>query len=591
MSTASNATSVRPDPATQATKLAKGLALACLSLIFALPFLVPVRRAPIPTLDGEMLSATLLFLAAVMSGIAVRRGVRLSWPLPLFLLFLMLVTSIHWLGGRLSYSYSVTTLFMTVAALFLAYGVGRWCRQNGLSAAALHWIAGALVVGALLSVGIQVMQLLDVGDLPTWLYFQMVRTTPLQTVANVGQPNQLAAYLALSIPAAVYLAGNRDGSRLAELAVALTAVGIAFTLSRMGLLMLVLLTAWVLLSQSGGGRKRIGFAVAIWAGYLVGSFLGPLLVVEQGGVGSVVDRVLGAAYSDRLVMWTDAIRVALAHPWLGVGPGEYASAQYWVTSASPGTLGTPYAHNAALQLGAEFGVPVAIAFVALNTWWLTSDARRRWADPVVSTILMMGGLLILHGMLEWSLWVLFVSIPAALLFALGEPDARVGVTADPKATLVPIGLAGLLYLPLFFLDYDGVSRVASYLDQEQRESRAGNFNSLVGVLQIGDATYFKPQADRMILSVLPIKAPVDEEQLRRTERVMFRLPDVQTIALHITALALAGRADEALPHAERLRAFAITSERYAVAERQILRKIASQGEEADKLRARLASLR
>jgi hypothetical protein len=174
---------------------------------------------------------------------------------------------------------------------------------------------------------------------------------------------------------------------------------------------------------------------------------------------------------------------------------------------------------------------------------------------------------------------------------MAEPESRLGVWVDPRASVVPLALAALLYLPLLRADYDDVSRLAGTLYEEQRLMNAVGLSTVAGILQVGTSTYFKPQADRMMLAVRPLKAPIDEEQVQRTARVLGRLPDPQTIALHISALALAGRVDEALRHTERLRAFATTQERYEIAEQQVLRTIATEGPRADPLRARLAALR
>ena len=228
---------------------------------------------------------------------------------------------------------------------------------------------------------------------------------------------------------------------------------------------------------------------------------------KSSGGGSVLSRFMHSAYGDRMAMWTDAVRIALMHPLLGVGVGEYAAAQYWVTAAGNYTVGTPYAHNAILQLGAEFGVAAALYFTLLIGWWLLSRARQRWTDPRVSAVLMMGALLIVHGMLEWSLWVMFVSIPAALLFALGEPDSYRTIRISARSTLLPIGCAGLLYLPLIYVDFDSVARVGGRLVEEQQHNGGGSAESVVGVVEFGTATYFKPHADRMLLAVTPHQAP------------------------------------------------------------------------------------
>ena len=575
--------------------IAQRMSVASIAMLFFVPFVVPIRRFPIPTFDGELLAALLLGLAITVAGLSSTRAIRIQWPLPVFLLTLIAIAVAQWLAGQLAYTYSLTTLTMAAMALFAAYSIGRWVREEGLEGTALNWIAIALIVGGLASVFIQVLQLLAVRGLPPALYLETPRSFPFQALANVGQPNQLAAYLALGISSAVYLVrggGRSSWIRFAWLAVAVLAMGIAFTLSRMGLLMLFLLTAWILW-RPGDSSKRTGrgFVAALWIGYVVGMVAGPQLVAEVSGGGSVLSRFMHSAYGDRMAMWTDAVRIALMHPLLGVGVGEYAAAQYWVTAAGNYTVGTPYAHNAILQLGAEFGVAAALYFTLLIGWWLFSRARQRWTDPRVSAVLMMGALLIVHGMLEWSLWVMFVSIPAALLFALGEPDSYRTIRISARSTLLPIGCAGLLYLPLIYVDFDSVARVGGRLVEEQQHNGGGSAESVVGVVEFGTATYFKPQAERMILSVTPLSPPIDDDQIAQTARVLSRLPDEQTIALHVSALALGGRVEEAMRHAERLRAFAVTSKRYELAERQVLRAIAAEGQTAEPLRAKLAALR
>ena len=107
--------------------------------------------------------------------------------------------------GWLDYSYQLTSLAMWVISVLSAYCLGRWFVERAWSTLALRAVCGALIVGALVSVVVQVLQVLGVSDISPWLVFRMERSSPLQTVANVGQPNQLASYLALALVSAVCL--------------------------------------------------------------------------------------------------------------------------------------------------------------------------------------------------------------------------------------------------------------------------------------------------------------------------------------------------------------------------------------------------
>jgi hypothetical protein len=431
--------------------------------------------------------------------------------------------------------------------------------------------------------------------LPDFLYFDVAQGSSAQPLANIGQPNQLAAYLAMAIPASLFLTADRRRSRIAAGLIFIFSIGIALTASRMGALMAALLCAWCafapwLVQRYKSARWLI--AASVLVGYFAGLFLGPQLAVGGPGGVSVLQRLAVAAYGDRLTMWSEAVQIALRHPALGVGAGQYVQAQYWI--AEPGTfaIGTPYAHNAVLQFAAEFGLPIAIAFAALSGWWLLRNLPERLVDPVQATIWALGVLFFLHAMLEWSLWILFVSVPVVILFAMAEPAPQRGkIDLDPRVVLAPIGLAGMLYLPLLYADFDSVAEAGSRLYFQQRSESGPSLDAVVGVAQIGTATYFKPYADRFLLSASLIKVPIEDELLDRTKRVLLHSPDVETISAYISVLALKRDVYSALPHVERLKVFAVTRERYREAEEQILRRIAREDGHADPLRERLRVMR
>ena len=291
-------------------------------------------------------------------------------------------------------------------------------------------------------------------------------------------------------------------------------------------------------------------------------------------------------------MWWDAVRIAAAHPFVGVGVGEYAQGQYFVAQATADTIGTPYAHNAFLQLTAEFGPAVGFAFLALTLWWFGKNWRARLSDPACCAAWIMMLLLSLHGMLEWSLWVLFVAILAGLLFALGEPPLRRAFSLDVRLIFAALGVAGLAWSPLMKADYDSVADAAWNLEFEGSAGFGISKEMIEGLSTNSTATYFKPQSDRLVIRAAPpIRKPVSGDQVERTWKVLTRLPEERTIAVYIAGLALSGRVAESLPHVERMRVFAVTPERYSKAEEIVLKILKDEGAAAEPLRAELARWR
>ena len=297
------------------------LAVCGIALIFAIPFLSPIHRFPLPTFDSEWLAAVILMVTLSIVGMCSRVQIRLQWPLPSFLLALGAIGSLHWFLGGLDYSYSFTHLWIAVIALFSAYALGRWVLERGLLRLTTKAICVALVAGGVLSAFIQWLQVFAVSGLPEMLYLRVEHSVP---VANVGQPNQLAAYLALGIVAALYLERTGWQSFLVRAVTTLLAAGVALTLSRMGLLMIVVLSLTAAWWAKGNSRRAYGSSIAIVGGYFIGWLAGPVIAHIFDGSDSAIVRFLTGGYGDRGVMWADALRIAFMHPLIGAGPGQYA---------------------------------------------------------------------------------------------------------------------------------------------------------------------------------------------------------------------------------------------------------------------------
>lgn len=228
------------------------------------------------------------------------------------------------------------------------------------------------------------------------------------------QPNPFAGFLGLTLPLAIGLAIGILGRRgnpiawLRRFKLDREAILLLLALLTAGILALAILMSW----SRGGWLGAAAGAVAIlfflprkrW----VGAVLVLLLLVFGLGAlfsglvpASIASRLTGFtdyvqfqdvrgvdttpenyAVLERMAHWQAAINMADAHPWLGVGFGNYepAYSEYALINW-PYPLG--HAHNYYLNLLAEVGILGLLSYLAF--WgaviWLTARVIRRVSYP------------------------------------------------------------------------------------------------------------------------------------------------------------------------------------------------------------------
>jgi len=95
-----------------------------------------------------------------------------------------------------------------------------------------------------------------------------------------------------------------------------------------------------------------------------------------GTVSSVIERTAADPTSSRTLLWTRALELIAAHPWLGVGPLHFAH-----HSADLGNAAHP--HDWILQIAAEWGVPALLC--AFGLLGLGARVLLRSAGRIAST--------------------------------------------------------------------------------------------------------------------------------------------------------------------------------------------------------------
>jgi len=125
----------------------------------------------------------------------------------------------------------------------------------------------------------------------------------------------------------------------------------------------------------------------------------------------------------RLNLWQSAWRMALDHPWLGVGPDNflYAYRSHYVLPAAWQELNLSHPHNILLDLWTRLGLLGVIA----GAWAVGAGARLAWrlyrsagSDTWPLALGLLAGLVVavVHGMIDNSLFL--IDLMALFLMSL-----------------------------------------------------------------------------------------------------------------------------------------------------------------------------
>ncbi len=525
-----------------ATVLAAALAAA------TLPTLLAYNVSPSPTFLNQALALALWagFVWVAAPVLAPRRAALLLAALA------GVAVSVPWaMAARgLPASLGLSALGLLAAAALLALAGAGAQRQRDALFAAFAW--GWLLCG-LLNLAVGVVQVFW-PELPDghWLARSSLAG---RAVGNLRQPNHLSSLLLWACIAALALAQmGRLPRRAAWAAMAALVFGVVLTASRTGLVGVALLAAWGLLDRRLSRANRLlllatpllyalaWYTMAQWAAAAAQTFGGQARMAE------------GDLSSSRFAIWSNTLALIRAHPWSGVGFGEFNLA--WTLSAFPDrpTAFFDHTHNLPLQLAVELGLPLATAVLALLLAALWAAARRAWSaqgGTAERAAVLMLAMIGLHSLLEYPLWYAYFLLPAAWAwgFALGGGDANAdeadgdAAQAPPSAVLRTGAVLLLLGATASVVDYGRVTTIfaatpgAPPLEQRIAEGRRSWF--------------FAHHADyALVTSGVAVDDPT-----RAFDRAVHYLLDTRLTMAWARALARQGELDRARHLADRLREF------------------------------------
>jgi len=448
---------------------------------------------------------------------------------------------------------------LAVAAALVVHGAGvaadEATAQKSFGNLCLALLAAA-IVGSLIAV----VQIFARDRIDNFLIALPV--DPGRAAGNMGQPNHLANTLIWGLIALVVLweTGRlgRVRSRARWAAVlgvgTLLLLGVTLTGSRAGLLSLAVPFVWGLVGRTLARPTRLAL--------LALPLMAALLHIGVGAWAAVHPKmqVVLTAHGDdvttfRGLIWSNALDLIRQYPWTGVGWGNF-NFVWTLTPFVPRSAGyVDNAHDLALHLAVELGLPMALCIMGLllSSLVLALPRRRGPAQSgnvqvaaALSMVLVIGIL----SLSEYPLWYLHLLLPTAWIWGFvlgaGRGDAvadDAGSAAPPVRAWRPLGLLLVAGAASAWMDYLNIVTLyvplATSLPLEQR-IKAAQASPL-----------FSYDADYVAVTNLPL-SPARSQEFERSARILL---NGRLMYLWANLLQQEGQTDKARYLAARLREF------------------------------------
>jgi O-antigen ligase len=539
--------------------------LGCLAI--TLPTLIAHNLAPSATFFNQATSVVGWgsFIVLLSSDLP-RHGFRLPVGQPalqgmLALSLLVALAACQW--AELPWALGRSNAAMIGAAIVVVWA-GAAAQQVGLGSAAFGVLSAGLLVASIGSVLIAVLQVFA----PALADGGWIAKSGLEgrAVGNMRQPNHLSSLLLWGIIAAVWLGETRAWRRSAVWSCALIFVfGVVLSGSRTGALGTGVLLMWGVLERRFTRSSRwllalmpvaylvFWLANSAWADYSQHVFGGETRFSTSGDISS-----------SRYAIWSNALELIKAHPWFGVGFGEFNFA--WTLTPFPDrpVAFFDHTHNLPLQLIVEMGIPLGLLVMGLLLFAMYCALRNVMPQPdrdpalppqMSSAAFMIVLMIGLHSLLEYPLWYAYFLLPTAFAFGLclGDPP-RAAKAASPVASptptsvwrIRPLLVASLLMLAggVFSLfDYMKVAAIFTANDSAPPLSQR--------IAEGRRSVFFAHHADYAAATI----AEHPSQVMYAFKRAPHYLLDVRLMMAWAKALNEAGETDKARYLAQRLKEF------------------------------------
>ncbi|MFZ6768110.1 Wzy polymerase domain-containing protein [Undibacterium sp. Di26W] len=455
------------------------MAIAVFAFLLICSYAHPFHIHPYRTYYHDVLS--ILGLVLAFAFLAAETVPRLRVPAIIYLFAgLLLWMGMQFITGHLENAADVSLPIIYIAALIAAIMIGAtWAAKEGGVTLLCQALAVAHLLAGLLSVVLQCIQLSGLYAWPFVMYIATNTQPFVRPFANVAQPNQLALLLCFALASSFYLYRARKmPAWLVTVALVFLLWGLTLTHSRIGW---VIVPAFVLMCGLGRStvsgnaiepRVSLVFCIAmalLYAGMVAAL---PSLGDVFGFSGGTIAEHVGGR-SERMVLWSQAWRMAAEHPWFGVGWFGFGAEQVRIAADLGSGTYAEHAHNLILNFAAELGWPYTLVFMLTLAWWFVQTCVQPSTHLAIQFTRLCFVAVMVHSMVEFPLWYAYVLIPIGVLMGMVHQMRwpADGVRVAPAALSVLVAVS-LLLMALISLDYQRVVAGFQALRSEQSGYKA-----------------------------------------------------------------------------------------------------------------------
>ena len=521
--------------------------LFLLALIWFLPFCMPFHGYPVGTFWQEWMVAMLLGMTIIW--ILFQAPDRSTFHLPKIILVpigLVLVIGLQFILGQYSFAAQLTVPLVYLGLAALAFCLGKTLAERNMLEAAGQWIAVACLLGGLFSVAVQMAQL---SGIEGRFAFMSRRVGGDGLYANINQANHLAAYLAMSLAAALYC---RVKSQLGVITYWIASIfllaGLVLTGQRCAqifVLMPLLSTLVVWRSQKLQREMLLRSSVILVALFVSLYFLlRPLLE----GTGAHLYQSPSLVVQDpRWAVWSHAWMMFKSHPWLGVGFSQFGSVYFGQLDLIGGDQFYTNAHNVFAALLAETGgIGILLLVIPVLAWvWrarLQSSSTAQWLGW--TQLLIIGA----HSMIEFPLWYVYWLIIVAFWLGALDPESWKLVVKAPRIAVavfllifaIPLMDTAFTYQKLVFTAF-GSGPLGDTEQERFRQYRADM------VIAESKHWFFQREGSyQLAANMLEISPDHAAEKIVFNEKVMKAMPGPILISHQVVLYVFAGDMENAV---------------------------------------------
>ena len=254
----------------------------------------------------------------------------------------------------------------------------------------------------------------------------LILEEPGKPVGFIGNANMTAQFLILILPLFFAFAWNGPARPLFLIVIPCVLLHLLLLKSRGGIIGgaggIILFAVGIhrILSRrpAGSGVRLIQFDRPTILVLVIGAIVtaGTFLILDRGEIITEVGSVFSASPESnryRLLAWEASLRLAAAHPVLGVGPGHYrffhpiyASAEFWRLNDTYGRIRLLQAHNDYINILCELGLAGLVVFLGIIIL-LARGARRLLREASCNEVLRIQALGLTAGLFSALLQSLF----------------------------------------------------------------------------------------------------------------------------------------------------------------------------------------